>query len=1072
MKGTISRIRSFVTRRSGFGSAKRWTFDLVQGRAIQPGILSAAAILAAIIFVADLFLPLGVAGGVPYVAVVLLAWWSPGLRNIFWLAGLGSLLTLAGYLLSPEGGVHWMVLVNRSLALFAIWVTALLLARAKRAENALRAAHSGLKQESEARIHGIMENVVEALITIDEEGTIETVNPATWRIFGYSEEELIGRNVTMLMEPDEGGNHNQYLQSYMATGRSKILGVGPREVAGRRKDGSTLPLELTIGEMWLGDRRVFIGSLRDLTVRKEAEAARRQADEQLRLVMNNLPALISYVDSDQHLQIANRLYETWYRLPRERILGRRIREIFGAVRYEEIREHVEAALSGKRVRYESSVSFPDGESRIISVNFVPHIGPDGEVKGFFALVVDITEKERAEAALRESEARLSVIIDNSPSVISLKDADGRYLLVNKQHMELHPELGEDIKGKLPEDVLPREMAEQAQADDREVLRTGKVMSREYEIPAGGEMTVRLVVKFPIPGPDGDIVGVGSISSDITQIKEAERVLREAHDDLERRVKERTAELERENAERRRAEAALIESEKRFRDFAETASDWFWEMDEDLRFSYFSGRNLEVTGYKPDDLIGKRRDELSKGGIEDEHWRQHFADLEAHRPFHDFRYELISGDGSKVHISISGEPLFGDDGSFKGYRGTGTDITAQVKAEEALRKSEASLANAQRIAGVGNWEWNLATDQVYRSAEMYLLLGMTEGELNTSHEAFLQRVHPGDREAVDKVIEALPKNKQPFSLEYRILLPDGTVRVLHEQGEVSLDEAGKPILVAGTTQDITERKRAEEALSLAKEEAEVANRTKSEFLANMSHELRTPLNAIIGFAEIIRNELFGTLEIRKYHDYAKDIHDSGQHLLELINDILDLSKIETGNVELHEETIELSKAIDSCLRLTIERAGAAQVELDTDIPDYGLPDLRADRRMFKQILVNLLSNAVKFTPPGGRVTVSVRHVPEDGHVIRVADTGIGIAPEDVPRALARFGQVGADRGRKAEGTGLGLPLTMSLVELHGGTFDLESQVGVGTTVTVRFPAERTVRFIEESGTGEAASGGSP
>ena len=1193
-----SRIWSLAIRRPGFGWVKRWIFALVQGRAIEPGILAAAAILAAIIFVADLFLPLGVAGGVPYVAVVLLAWWSPGLRHIFLLAALSSIFTVAGYLLSPEGGVPWVVLVNRLLALFAIWVTAILLARAKRAEDELRAAHSSLKQESEARIHGIMENVAEALITIDEQGTIETINPATSRIFGYGEEELIGRNVTMLMEPDEAGRHSQFLQSYLTTGSGKILGVGPREVVGRRKGGSTLPLELTVGEMWLQGRRLFVGSLRDLSRRKAAEEARRQADEQLRLVMNNTPALVAYVDSEQRFQIASKLYESWYRLPQEQLIGRHIKEIFGAKRYEELRGYVEAALSGERTRYESSASFPDGETRMVSGDFVPHIGSDGEVKGFFTLVVDITEKERAEAALweseekfravlenapfeiivkdaegrylavnriweawyghtneevrgkttrdifpeefadsylrhdravleggetiaeedraliadgtihdfytvrfpirasdgeitgiglistdvtdrkraeealRQSEARLSAIIDNSPSEISLKDAQGRYVLVNKQHVKLHPELGEGIKGKLPEDFLPSTMAEQVQADDREILRTGREMSREFEMPVGGEMTVRLAVKFPIPGPDGEIVGVGSISSDITEIRRAQETLRDARDDLERRVKERTAELERENAERRRAEAAMRLSENRLAGILNIAPEAIIAVDEAQRIKIYSQGAEAIFGHRAKDALGQPLDMIIPERHRSAH-RKHFAafaEADTVSRLMTQRAEItgVRKDGSEFPAEASISKLeLGDETIFTVLL---HDITERKRAEAALRESEASLANAQRIAGIGNWEWNLATDQVYRSAEMYRLLGMTEGELNTSHEAFLQRVHPGDREAVDRVIEALPNNEQPFSLVFRIVSPDGSVRVLHEQGEVSLDEAGKPILVAGTSQDITERRQAEEALSRAKEEAEVANRTKSEFLANMSHELRTPLNAIIGFAEIIQNEMFGTLEIRKYHDYAKDIHDSGQHLLELINDILDLSKIETGNVDLHEENIELSKTIDSCLRLTIERAGAAQVELVTDIPDYGLPDLRADRRMFKQILVNLLSNAVKFTPPGGRVTVSARHSPDDGHVIRVADTGIGIAPEDIPQALARFGQVDADFGRRFEGSGLGLPLTRALIELHGGTFGLESEVGTGTTVTVRFPPERTVEITEVTGPGGCAAAG--
>jgi signal transduction histidine kinase len=245
------------------------------------------------------------------------------------------------------------------------------------------------------------------------------------------------------------------------------------------------------------------------------------------------------------------------------------------------------------------------------------------------------------------------------------------------------------------------------------------------------------------------------------------------------------------------------------------------------------------------------------------------------------------------------------------------------------------------------------------------------------------------------------------------------------------------------------------LQIARDQAETANRAKSEFLAAMSHELRTPLNAVIGFSEIIKNETFGPVGSVEYREYAGDIHGSGQHLLDLINDILDLSKIESGVQELFEDDIEVPKVAETVLRLVRQRAKEREVELELDLPD-GLPLLNADERKVKQILANLLTNAVKFTDSGGTVTLRAWCRADSGFVIQVADTGIGIAPDDIPKALAKFAQIDSDLNRKFEGTGLGLPLTKALVELHGGCLDLQSQVGVGTTVTVRFPAARIVQ----------------
>jgi len=252
----------------------------------------------------------------------------------------------------------------------------------------------------------------------------------------------------------------------------------------------------------------------------------------------------------------------------------------------------------------------------------------------------------------------------------------------------------------------------------------------------------------------------------------------------------------------------------------------------------------------------------------------------------------------------------------------------------------------------------------------------------------------------------------------------------------------------------EMARIAEELKAARDEAQTANRTKSEFLATMSHELRTPLNAIIGFSEMIKIETLGPVGSPQYRGYASDIYGAGIHLLALINDILDLSKVESGADELHEENIEIPTLVQSALGFVRQRADNGSVKLELDIRD-DLPLLLVDERKLKQILVNLLSNAVKFTNPGGKVTLKAWCRPESGFVFQVVDTGIGMKPEDIPKALSQFGQIDSNLNRKYEGTGLGLPLAKNLIELHGGYLDLQSEIGTGTAVTVRFPANRIV-----------------
>lgn len=272
-------------------------------------------------------------------------------------------------------------------------------------------------------------------------------------------------------------------------------------------------------------------------------------------------------------------------------------------------------------------------------------------------------------------------------------------------------------------------------------------------------------------------------------------------------------------------------------------------------------------------------------------------------------------------------------------------------------------------------------------------------------------------------------------------------------------------VLQTVEDFTARKAAEESLQIAKKQAEDANRSKSEFLARMSHDLRTPLNAILGFSEIIENEILGPISIEAYKSYAQDIHHSGSHLLDLINDLLDLSKIEAGQYELSESIVDLPEVVTQVMRLVEPDAVKKRVHLSTKITDR-LPHLHIDPRATRQMLLNLLSNAVKFTPEGGEVSIHTR-LCHQGLGIMVRDSGVGIAPENIKRVFEPFSQIerSAPQGYPANrhparthpGTGLGLSIVKALIELHGGKIEIESEPGTGTTATLRFPRERTLHL---------------
>ncbi len=323
------------------------------------------------------------------------------------------------------------------------------------------------------------------------------------------------------------------------------------------------------------------------------------------------------------------------------------------------------------------------------------------------------------------------------------------------------------------------------------------------------------------------------------------------------------------------------------------------------------------------------------------------------------------------------------------------------------------------------------------------------------EDFLFLISPDESEAAKQNHDRYLSGVQRNSGEMKLVKRDGSVaNTLYTTATLELSQRRK--FQVTTIMDITLRKQMEISLRIAKEQADTANHAKSAFLANMSHELRTPLNAIIGFSEMMMKETFGPLGNLKYQEYLGDIHVSARHLLEIINEVLDMSKIEAGKIDLDEQDMDMGEAVESVMRMMASRAFSGGIRMESHIAPE-LPALFADPRLVRQVLINLVSNAVKFSKPGGKIDVIAEMKADHEMVIRVEDTGIGIARNKIQQALEPFGQIhdSAHAAKEIQGTGLGLPLAKAMVELHGGHLTLDSDTNQGTRVAIHFPARRIV-----------------
>ena len=652
---------------------------------------------------------------------------------------------------------------------------------------------------------------------------------------------------------------------------------------------------------------------------------------------------------------------------------------------------------------------------------------DHKKQGCYVLATDITPQKRLEAKLKESETRfqqlaakraqegdlLHTLMENTPDHIYFKDMESRFIRINRS---LADRFGlknpAEAVNKTDFDFFTREHAQQAYQDEQAVIESGKPIEgiQEKETWPNEQDTWVSTTKVPIRDRDGRINGTCGISRDITEYY--------------------------------RAQQAVGDSEANWRSLVESVPDIISTMTLDYRLEFIN-RLPPTLGLKPQDIVGKSVFEF----LTEEH-QEGFKEACAQviKTGEVATYEvqgLISG---YWYASCIG-PIQRD-GELVGFVMASTNITDRKRAEIELQHSEERFRRAVLNAPLPIMIHAQDGEVLQISRAWTELTEYTLEDIPTVSK-WLEQANNHEAEKIKAHLAQLYSSTERVAEgEYEIFTKSGKKQIWEFSSSLLGELPGKRHLGISMALDITERIKTQEAMQRAKETAEYASRAKSDFLANMSHELRTPLNAIIGFAEILRDELVGSINAEQ-RECVNDIHISGQHLLEMINDILDLSKIEAGKMALQLETFSIVEAVEEVNAIITALALKKDLDLTLNYNRNGM--IEADRVKFKQIFYNLLSNAVKFTPESGKVATEVE-ITDTELRAQVIDTGIGIAEEDQAKLFAPFTQIDTSKSRRYGGTGLGLALTHRLIELHGGEISVKSEEGKGSNFALKIPLQ--------------------
>ena len=862
---------------------------------------------------------------------------------------------------------------------------------------------------SEERFRTFVDNATDAFFLLNEQLIVVDINRHACISLGYSREELIGKHPR---DFDSGLDEAsiQRLRGRILAGETVTF-----ETRHRRKDGTSFPVEIRIGQFEQGGRRLLC-LVRDITERKRTEEVLRESEARLQRA--------------QH--VAH--FGWWERdLTTSRVfLSDEVCRIFGLkavdlpewharwlslIHPEDRPRTAEAAAAallpgGPRYDVEYRVIRPDGTERIIHSQGDVTWDESGRPLRQFGVLQDITELRQAEQEVRASEERFRIFVDHASDAFFLLDVDWTILDVNRQACHGLGYSREELIGK-------------HKSDFDVGLDAMSIKRLKQRIVAGEAITFETRHRRK----DGTSFPV---EIRLNQFEQGGR---------------RYLCLVRDISERKRAEDELRESEERFRTLVQFSFDVYWESDAQHRFTRQEFAQGLADAPAPGSEIGKTRWEVPYLEPDAEAWRKHREILDAHLPFRDFEIARPTPDGGKRYVSVSGLPVFDKSGCFIGYRGVGRHITERKKAEEALRRSEAYLAEAQRLSHTGTLAFN-ATAPVYWSEESYQIWGFNPRHGLPDRETVLQSVHPDDRERVNAEIDESLHARRGFAFEFRILLPDGTIKYIEATGQPMFSTEGELEIVA-THIDVTERKRAqEEHEKLRQLESDLAHMHRvsimGELAASLAHEILHPIATARNNARAgMRYLEMGPPNLPEVREaLACIVRDSDR-----AKDIVDRMRDHIKKAPPRSEPFDLNEAIDEVIEMVQSAITKNGVLVRTALKGSLL--VHGDRVQLQQVVLNLILNAVEamnsVEKDARELSISTRQDETSDVLVAVQDSGPGIDPEHLDDVFAAF------YSTKNAGIGMGLSICRSIITAHGGRLWVEANRPRGAIFQFTLPA---------------------